>query len=66
MIRNHFDGIVAWAQTRRTNGFPEALNGLFQLSKRKPRGYTSIATMRTVIFLIAGILNFQKLHPHAA
>jgi transposase len=23
MIRRHFDGIVAWAQTRRTNGFLE-------------------------------------------
>jgi len=39
---------------------------LFQASKRKARGYTSIATMRTVIFLIAGKLNFQKLNPHAA
>jgi transposase len=24
MIRDHFDGIVAWAQTRQTNGFIEA------------------------------------------
>ena len=29
MIRNHFNGIVAWAQTQQTNGFMEALNGLF-------------------------------------
>ena len=66
MIRNHFDGIVAWAQTRQTNGFLEALNGLFQAAKRKARGYTSSATMRTVIFLIAGKLNFQRLNPYAA
>lgn len=66
MIRNHFDGIVAWAQTRQTNGFLEALNGLFQAAKRKARGYTSIHTMRTVIFLIAGKLNFQRFNPHAA
>jgi transposase len=29
MVRKHFDGIVAWTQTRQTNGFIEALNGLF-------------------------------------
>jgi hypothetical protein len=38
MIRRHFDGIVAWTQTRQTNGFLEALNGLFQAAKRKARG----------------------------
>jgi transposase len=38
MIRNHFDGIVAWTQTRQTNGFIEAINGLFQAAKRKARG----------------------------
>ena len=29
MIRSHLEGIVAWAQTRQTNGFLEAINGLF-------------------------------------
>jgi len=66
LIRRHFDGIVAWAQTRQTNGFLEALNGLFQAAKRKARGYASIRTMQIVIFLIAGKLNFQRFNPHAA
>jgi len=66
MIRKHFDGIVAWTQTRQTNGFIEALNGLFQAAKRKARGYTRFATMRTVLFLIAGKLDFTPLNPHAA
>jgi transposase len=65
MIRQHFDGIVAWVPTRQTNGFLEALNGLFQAAKRKARGYTRLTTMRTVIFLIAGKLDFQKFNPHA-
>ena len=64
MIREHFDGIVAWAQTRQTNGFIEAINGLFQAAKRKARGYTRFQTMRTVIFLIAGKLNFSAINPH--
>jgi transposase len=65
MIRKHFDGIVAWAQTRQTNGFLEALNGLFQAAKRKARGYTRFDTMRTVIFLIAGKIDFARINPHA-
>lgn len=66
MIRNHFDGIIAWAQTRQTNGFLEALNGLFQAAKRRARGYSSSHTMRTVIFLIAGKIDFHRFNPHAA
>jgi transposase len=63
MIRNHFDGIVAWAQTRETNGFLEAFNGLFQAAKRSARGYVSFSTIRTVIFLRLGKLNFSDINP---
>ena len=66
MIRKHFDGIVAWTQTRQTNGFIEAINGLFQAAKRKARGYTRFATMRTVLFLIAGKLDFTTINPQTA
>ncbi len=66
MIRKHFDGIVAWTQTRQTNGFLEALNGLFQAAKRRARGYANLTTMRTVLFLIAGKLDFTSINPHAA
>jgi len=66
MIRNHLEGIVAWARSRMTNGFLEALNGLFQAAKRKARGYGRLSTIRTVIFLIAGKLDFNTLNPHVA
>jgi transposase len=65
MIRNHLEGIVAWARSRMTNGFLEALNGLFQAAKRKARGYRRLSTIRTIIFLIAGKLDFRMLNPHA-
>lgn len=65
MIRTHLEGIVAWAQTRQTNGFLEAINGLFQASKRRARGFTRLSTIRTVIFLIAGKLDFHAINPHA-
>jgi len=64
MIRKHFDGILAWTQTRQTNGFLEAINGLFQSAKRAARGYKSFQTMRAVMFLIAGDLDFHVINPH--
>lgn len=64
LVREHFEGIVAWAQTRQTNGFLEAINGLFQAAKRRARGYIRLATIKTVIFLIAGKLDFSAINPH--
>ncbi len=66
LVRNHLEGIVAWAQTQQTNGFLEAINGLFQAAKRKARGYGRFSTIRTVIFLLAGKLDFSRFNPHAA
>ena len=65
LIRTHLEGIVAWAQTRQTNGFLEAINGLFQAAKRRARGYGTFDTIKTVIFLIAGKLDFKAINPHA-
>ena len=65
LVRRHLEGIVAWAQTRQTNGFLEAINGLFQAAKRRARGFTRLSTIKTVIFLIAGKLDFQAINPHA-
>ena len=63
MIREHFDGVMAWVYSRQTNGFLEAVNGLFQAAKRKARGFRSFRTIRTVIFLIAGKLDFSTVNP---
>jgi len=65
LVRTHLEGIVAWAQTRQTNGFLEAINGLFQAAKRRARGYGRLSTIKTVIFLIAGRLDFHAINPHA-
>jgi hypothetical protein len=66
MIRSHFDGILAWVHSRQTNGFLEAINGLFQAAKRKARGYVRFKTIRTVIFMIAGKLDFSRINPYVA
>jgi len=65
LVRRHLEGIVAWAQTRQTNGFLEAINGLFQATKRRARGFTRLSTIKTVIFLIAGKLDFHAINAHA-
>jgi transposase len=58
------DGIIAWTRSRQTNGYIEAVNGLFQAAKRKARGYTNFSTIRTVVFLIAGKLDFSAINPY--
>jgi len=57
---------VAWTTSRQTNGFLEAISGLFQAAKRRARGFTRLSTIRTVIFLIAGKLDFTPINPHAS
>jgi transposase len=64
MVRRHFEGTVAWAQTRQSNGFLKAINGLFQAAKRRARGFGHFSTIRTVIFMIAGKLNFSSVNRH--
>ena len=66
LVRRHLEGIVAWTTSRQTNGFLEAINGLFQAAKRKARGYGRFQTMRVVIFLVAGNLDFSTINAHAA
>ena len=56
---------MAWAQTRQTNGFSVALNGLFQAAKRSRQRLHRFDTITTVIFLIAGKLDFGAVNPHA-
>ena len=66
MVRSHLEGILAWVTSRQTNGFLEAINGLFQAAKRKARGYGRFRTIRMIIFLIAGKLDFSRINPYAA
>ena len=64
-VRRYMEGIAAWAQTRQTNGFLEAIHGLFRVAKRRARGFTRLSTVKTFIFQIAGKLDFEAINPHA-
>ena len=61
-IEAHWDGIIAWQQSRLTNGLLEATNSLVQAAKRRARGYRSKAKMITIIYLIAGKLPLPEIH----
>ena len=58
-IMEHWAGIVAFLETRVTNGVMEAMNGLLQLAKRMARGFRSFRNFRIMALLKAGRLSFQ-------
>ena len=57
-IRDHTEGILGYFRKHLTNGFLEGLNGLFQAARARARGYRNIETYKTMIYLIAGKLDF--------
>ncbi len=64
LARRYLDGIVAWVQARQVNGFLEARSGLFQAPKRRARSLTRFDTIGTVIFLLAGKVDFRAVDTH--
>lgn len=58
-IKRHFDGVLAYLETRLTNGVMEAINGLLQLAKRIARGFRNFHYFRLAAYLKAGGLNLQ-------
>ena len=58
-VMEHWDGIVAFLETRVTNGVIEAINGLLQLAKRMARGFRSFRNFRLMALLKAGHLPLQ-------
>ena len=58
-VKNHWNGILAWFDSKLTNGFIEAINGLIQSAKRRARGYRSTKNLINMAYLIAGKLDFR-------
>lgn len=68
-IKRHWDGVVAYLETRLTNDPVEAINGIIQTVKRKCRGFRNFLYFRTMIYLVASKLTFDlpspvPIHPH--
>ena len=61
-VEAHWDGIIAWQQSRLSNGLLEGTNSLVQAAKRRARGYRNKDKMITIVYLIAGKLPLPQIH----
>lgn len=61
-VEAHWDGVMAWAEHRISNGLLEGTNSLIQSAKRRARGYRTKSKMITIIYLIAGKLPLPQIH----
>lgn len=57
-IKRHWDGVLRWFESRMNNGLLEGLNSLIQAAKARARGYRSTKNFITMIYIIAGKLDF--------
>ena len=58
MVKGHWNGILSWFDSKLSNGFLEAINGLIQAAKARARGYRSTKNLINMSYLIAGKLEF--------
>lgn len=58
-IKNHWNGILSWFNSKLSNGYVEAVNGLIQSAKRRARGYRTTKNLINMAYLIAGKLDFR-------
>jgi len=58
-VKRHWTGIINWAENRITNGILEGFNSLFQAAKTKARGYKKTDTIKAVIYILTGKLDFS-------
>jgi transposase len=63
-IQRHWDGIVNWIDYKISNGILEGFNSIFQAAKNKARGYYRADTIKAVIYLLTGKLDFSKINPY--
>ena len=58
-IKKHWAGVLRWFTSRISNGLLEAINSLIQSAKAKARGFRSTPYLITMVYLIAGKLDFR-------
>lgn len=57
-LDEHWNGVLRWFDSQINNGVLEAINSLVQAAKRRARGYRNPRNFITMIYLIAGKLNY--------
>jgi len=58
-IKEHWAGVLRWFVSRISNGVLEAINSLIQSAKAKARGFRNTGYLITMVYLIAGKLDFK-------
>jgi transposase len=58
-IKKHWAGVLRWFVSRISNGVLEAINGLIQSAKAKARSFRNSGYLITMVYLIAGKLDFK-------
>jgi transposase len=58
-IKEHWAGVLRWFVSRISNGALEAINSLIQSAKAKARGFRNSRYLITMVYLIAGKLDFK-------
>ena len=58
-IKEHWAGVLRWFISRISNGALEAINGLIQSAKARARGFRNSRYLITMVYLIAGKLDFK-------
>jgi transposase len=58
-IKAHATGILSYFPDKLTSGLMEGINSLVQAAKSKARGYRNPRYLKTIIYLLAGRLNFH-------
>ena len=57
-VKNHWDGIVKWYESKINNGILEGLNSVIQAAKSKARGYKTFKNYKIIVYLLTGKLDF--------
>lgn len=63
-VKEHWEGVVQWYDSRINNGILEGLNSLIQSAKSKSRGFKTFRNFKIVIYLVTGDLDFTKVNSH--
>ena len=58
-VKDHWDGILSYFDSKLTTGFLEGINSLIQSAKARARGYRNPRNMISIAYLIAGKLKFN-------
>lgn len=57
-IKNHWDGILNWFESRVSNGILEGINSLIQAAKARARGYRNVKTLIAMAYIIGSRLDY--------